>query len=509
MWDAPFEMTKWNEDNFLEKITPLLGRRAGPALCLEVSALAAVADGQGRKTSRNRRTQRLTEKRTFGEENSQCGPLFHEISRAAGPPKQASEIVKKAIAAHTLGCPSCTDLQQHLRRFDAAGVADHDAEWEQTEKRLDNWLQSVLASDTAVHHEGARTRSSRLRPWWKSITNPIIVRRFRWVLVPAGALALVICSFLVGRVSVLRSPQVSSEVMSLKRLPANVAPPSAVIEQRASETKPSGKSQLSQSPRTQPKPGEDSAIASRAHGRIRSLPAASPAAPHESARATGTTVPSPVPPGNSEVASISSPLEPPQNPTGSSAPDAGGGRTVETAETSATAHSIGQPAPRPLSAKRATPPGMASLVASRGVAPAPEERAELLPTIPAPAVIAFDAGTRVWIALKAIRPQVDGVSDFRGAVLLPVTQSGAVLLGRNVEVSGTVTVRNGKRSVQILEFVSTGVHYRLRSASGEANLRLLGAGEAVEFDAGRVLETWMASASVYERVPGDSRLPRK
>jgi hypothetical protein len=101
------------------------------------------------------------------------------------------------------------------------------------------------------------------------------------------------------------------------------------------------------------------------------------------------------------------------------------------------------------------------------------------------------------------------VSEFRGAVLLPVTQSGAVLLGRNVEVSGTMTVRNGKRSVQILEFLSTGAHYRLRGANGEANLRLLGAGDAVEFDAGRVLETWMASVSTYEKVPGGSSPPEK
>jgi hypothetical protein len=92
-------------------------------------------------------------------------------------------------------------------------------------------------------------------------------------------------------------------------------------------------------------------------------------------------------------------------------------------------------------------------------------------------------------------------------VLLPVTQSGAVLIGRNTEVSGIMTAKNGKRSVQILEFLSTGAHYRLRSASGEANLRLLGAGEALEFDAGRVLETWMASASMYEKLPGEPRPP--
>jgi hypothetical protein len=70
-----------------------------------------------------------------------------------------------------------------------------------------------------------------------------------------------------------------------------------------------------------------------------------------------------------------------------------------------------------------------------------------------------------------------------------------------------VTVRNGKRSVQILEFLTPGAHYRLRGASGEANLRLPGAGEAVEFDTGRVLEAWMAAISTYEKRSGESRPP--
>jgi hypothetical protein len=122
-------------------------------------------------------------------------------------------------------------------------------------------------------------------------------------------------------------------------------------------------------------------------------------------------------------------------------------------------------------------------------------------------VIRLDAGTRVWITLKSVHPRADGASEFRGTVLLPVTQSGAVLIGRNSEVSGIMNVRNGKRSVQILEFLSTGAHYRLRSAGGEANLRLLGAGQALEFDAGKVLETWMASASTYEKAPGEPRPP--
>jgi hypothetical protein len=122
-------------------------------------------------------------------------------------------------------------------------------------------------------------------------------------------------------------------------------------------------------------------------------------------------------------------------------------------------------------------------------------------------VIRLDAGTRVWITLKSIHPRADGVSEFRGLVLLPVTQSGTTLLGRNTEVSGSVTVRNGKRSVQILEFVSAGAHYRLKGASGEANLRAPGAGEVVQFDAGKVVETWMAATSTYEKQSGEPRPP--
>jgi hypothetical protein len=63
------------------------GRRSYCVVCL-ASLAARVA---GSKTSRSRRKQKPSKKRTFGEERSQCGPLFHEISRAAGPPKQTTK----------------------------------------------------------------------------------------------------------------------------------------------------------------------------------------------------------------------------------------------------------------------------------------------------------------------------------------------------------------------------------------------------------------------------------
>jgi hypothetical protein len=421
-------MAGWNEDNFIEKIIPLLPeRRFDAAPCPEAAALLAASD---------------------------C---------------DTGGILKKAMAEHASGCPQCRDLQQRMERFDAPMPVGPDAEWNQTEKRLDNWLESFLASEAAVRQAGDRIRASRPRLGWRRLAKPIAVRRLRWVLVPAATLALVICSFLAGRVSVRRLPQVTAEVASLKKPAANSAPAQTVMEQRA-------------------------AVAPSAPVRLEP-PATSAAAPQERVRAAGATTPTPPPASNSEEAPIS--------------PSEQGERAVETAETSGTAPSVGLAGPGAQSSTRATPPGMRSVVASRRVAPAPEATVEHSPAIPAPPVIRLDAGTRVWIALKSVRPRADGVSDFRGLVLLPVTQSGAVLLGRNTEVSGTMSVRNGKKSVQILEFLSSGAHYSLRSAGGEANLRLLGAGAAVEFAAGSVVETWIASLSMYEKLPGESSRPEK
>jgi hypothetical protein len=457
-------MTGWNEDNFLEKIIQLLGRRSGTAPCPEAAAFQAASEGD------------------------------------------TSGALKNAMAEHASGCPDCRDLQQRMERFDAPMVADHDAEWIQTEKRLDNWLESFLASDAAVHHERDRVGASLLRLSWARLTGPSAFRQWRWALVPALALALVIGSFLAGRVSVRRAPQVTAEV---QRLPVTIIPPRTVVDQSASEKEPTGKSQGSLPAQIPPKPAQGGTIASNAPKRI-GPPSTAPTEPQGGAHPTETAVLAPPPPSNPAKTPISSPPEPLQGPPGESAtisPSVRGGRAVETAETSSVAPSIPSARPGVLPSSRATPSGLRSVVASRGVAHAREAREEHPPAVPAPAVIRLDAGTRVWITLKSIHPRTDGVSEFRGLVLLPVTQSGATLLGRNTEVSGTMTVSNGKRSVQILEFLSAGAHYKLRGASGEANLRLLGAGEVVQFDAGRVLETWMSVVSTYEKQPGESKPP--
>jgi len=457
-------MTGWNEDNFLEQLMPLARRRRAADVCPQVEALRAVADGQ------------------------------------------ASENAKKTIAAHTAICPVCRSLQQRLQAFDEPLLSGQGADWEQTEGRLDSWLKGFLASEGAVYEVDSRTRESRPRLWWQRLTTLPAIWPMRWVLVLAVTIAVVICSFLVGRLSAPRSRQLTADATSYGSSSPNPAPAGAVAEARIPETGPDREPLFSQGAhRTRPNPARDAAVASNAPTPITSAAAA----PSQNLRETGSAVLAPPAQGKSEEARAPAPPPPPQGPTGTLATGSSyvpAGRTVETAEASASARPTRPTGAGSMFSKQLTPAGMRSVVATRSAA-ALAVRAEHTPVVLAPPLIRLDAGTRVWISVKSVQPLTEGVSEFRGVVLLPVTQSSAVLLVRNTEVFGTVTVRNGKRSVQIREFLSAEAHYRLRSAGGETNLRLLGAGEVVEFDAGKVLETWMATESTYEKLPAESRPP--
>ncbi len=437
-------MNDWNEDNFIEKIVQLLDRRSGTLPCPEAEAFLAASDGD------------------------------------------SGGALKRATAEHASGCPECRALQQRIESFDSPMVGGNDAEWKQTEKRLDNWLEGFLSSGAAVHQEGDPGRSSHIRDFWSRVGWPA---QLRWALVPAVALAL-IGAFLAGRFSSRNSPLITAE---LQRLPVT---PQTAGDQNRSEKEPTGKPQVGQTSQAAPKQG---AVASSAPIRT-GQSHAPPRKPPAGTRSADTAVVVLPAPSKSEDVPLSPPV-PMQGPPAETAPMSPSvrlDRPVETAENSGAAASASARPGLPPSS-RATSSALRSIMASRGVARAPEAKVESPPAVPNPPVITLDAGTRVWITLKSIQPRTDGVSEFRGLVLLPVTQSGTTLLGRNAEVSGTMTVRNGKRSVQILEFRSAGTQYRLRGASGEANLRLLGAGEVVQFDAGRVLETWMSAVSTYEK----------
>jgi hypothetical protein len=463
-------MSRWNEDNFLEEIMPLLRRIADGNPCPHTGASRSFAGGE------------------------------------------ASKSLETALVSHASECPACKDLQERLQRFDDPTVVGPQTEWEQTEKRLYNWLQSFLASDAAVHQADDRKGQSRFRSYWQSLTKPFLARQMRWVLVPVAALALLIGAFLAGRVSVHPSERMIAKTKPFNERAQSAAPQWIGPEGGLSARSPQGAQQSSQalSPAVH-HPIEQSQSASIAAKQRR--PAATPlTAPHRVEAVTETAAirpPLPIDSGKPLTAPI--PATPPSlAPSAAGSQAAPDNRAFQTARASGSVISV-----RPTRSGTAllgptrSPTGMLASRALSAGAPAPEASVAHPAAIPLPPQIRLDAGTRVWITLKSIYPRADGVSEFQGVVLLPVTQSGAVLLGRNAEVSGTMAVRNGKRSVQIMGFLWMGTHYRLRGANGNANLRLLGAGEVVEFDAGRVLETWMESESTYEKLSGEGNAPVK
>ncbi|MGA2435743.1 MAG: hypothetical protein ABSG25_10705 [Bryobacteraceae bacterium] len=463
-------MNGWNEDNFLEEMMHMLGRVPPADPCPDAEAFRAVADGEG------------------------------------------GELLKNSTAEHAARCPACRELQQRLQAFDAPILTGQESEWEQTEKRLDNWMENFLASGAAVHRKGDRIGASYPHLWWKRLTKPIAGRQMRWVLVPVATAAVAICSFLVGRITAPRPPQLTASTSYGRPFP-NPKPAGTVANGEIPEPRPDRDAQLSQAaPQTQPNPVGESAIASSRPKRL-GPPVVSNVAPHDGAGAMDTAVLKAAAPRNSEVAQVSSPLEPPQNPPERPAavapvsPPVRSDRAVETAETFGTPPLLARSRPGALSSGRAMTSGMRSIAAAPEVAPAPAARAAHASAIPVAPAIRLDAGTRVWITVQSVHRRADGVSEFRGVLLLPVTQANAVLIDRNTEVLGTMTAKNGKKSVRILGFLSNGARYKLRSASGEANLRPLGAGEAVEFNAGKVVETWMASGSTYEKLSAEPKPP--
>lgn len=121
------------------------------------------------------------------------------------------------------------------------------------------------------------------------------------------------------------------------------------------------------------------------------------------------------------------------------------------------------------------------------------------PNIPVRPLIQLEAGARVWISLKSVRRQSEKISKFDGTLLLPVTQSGSVVLDRDTLVSGTISTVGGKVTIQIRGLQLNGVPYELTSAGGGMTVPTARADKIVEFDTGKIIETWVSAASTYSR----------
>jgi hypothetical protein len=167
------------------------------------------------------------------------------------------------------------------------------------------------------------------------------------------------------------------------------------------------------------------------------------------------------------------------------------------------------PAPsvaQPSTATPSSPQAQQTIPAATG--PAVGSRKEQFPAANGPAIatekhlpqLKLESGARLWIRVTSISRQPDGSFTFRGTLLQPVALPDAKQLDQGAELAGSGTLNNGHVTVLVREFSVGGTNYALLRDTGGSN-RPPGTGLAVELDPGKLLEVWLASSSVYRRIP--------
>jgi hypothetical protein len=432
-------MSGWNQDDFLEAMMPVLRKKQGPDWCPDAETLGAVVEGN------------------------------------------VSDALKEAVAAHTATCPVCAGLHERLRNFDQASFAQDEAAWGETEKRLDNWMQGVLAIQGRPGGK-PEPKSSR---WPEKLSHFFVNWRMQLAMGAAAVVIVVVCVRLV-----VTGPA-----------PAQIAARSTPAERPTAAT-PSpvdgntGTAPTSARPKQAPpiRPNLSAKHNDATKGPLQREAAAVPTPPEAKPQAElAKSVPPSLPfsPANPEPAA---PAAQTSQPTLAAPP------VTQVNEPSRLAKSVTPPS------SNGSPRGLTALRATAG-----SNRAVSLGASgpPLPAAMRIEAGTRVWIMLKSVNNQADGSFEFRGMVLLPTTQAGAVLLDRGTDIQGSGKVVQGRTSLQISEFSVRGVRYRLKDVAGAMSAQVPGAGGAVQFDTGQVFEMWMGSSSAYERVTGENASPQK
>jgi hypothetical protein len=116
---------------------------------------------------------------------------------------------------------------------------------------------------------------------------------------------------------------------------------------------------------------------------------------------------------------------------------------------------------------------------------------------PLPRLLQVDAGTRMMIHIVSISRQPDGSFTFRGTLLRPLALAGGDSLNQTTKLSGWGTSKGGQTTVFVTEINVLGTDYALRPVRDKSEKP--GSGSAVELYPSKILEVFLASASIYEK----------
>jgi len=454
-------MIDWNEDNFLERLTPQLRQKSGEAIgpCPEAETLCAVIEGEAREPERD------------------------------------------AVIEHLSQCAPCAELRSRLLNFESGSPPEPEGVWKQTRTRLDNWLEGFLRSEAAHFRSPKGGKPSRRVSGWESISNFFSSGKIIWALGVAVGLVLTVDGVLLLEYRRAQLPQAQVAVRATvpPKPPANAAPAEKPPE------KSTGKPKMTPQEEGLPKAGGN--FPSRAESPNRPK-AGAPGAPVAPAL-------TPAPANHNLPSQITQATPPP--PLNAALPSAPPDHNLPTETARATAPSP----PNPTLRAEARPPApalgrpMASpqpgLTAPAGKSPpAPPSlprNAASAAAISHPPRLWLDPAGRLLIVLSSISRKPDGSFQFHGILLLPVAQPGPVPLDRGAEVIGVGTRSQGQTSLAVTDLVVQGVRYTLKDGSGVMNAQTPGAGGGVHFDRSQILDMRPTATALYEKASDQTGQP--
>jgi hypothetical protein len=201
-------MTDWNEDNFVERLAPQLRKKEARAVspCPDAETLLAVIEGA------------------------------------------ASEPERNAVNDHLSQCAACAELRSRLLNFESLSPPEPEAGWNQTETRLDNWLEGFLRSEPTHSHVPQSDQPPKRVFSWGSIANFFTPMKTAWRWGVALALVLIAIAPLVLEYQGELRPLVQAAVRTLIRpkppnseagpAPADLNPPAETAEVRVPPATP-------------------------------------------------------------------------------------------------------------------------------------------------------------------------------------------------------------------------------------------------------------------------------
>lgn len=422
-------MTPWTEENFLERLVPQLRRQDGMQIgsCPDSETLVA-----------------FTEDRV-------------------------SPFLREAVTDHLRQCRECGEACARLVNFIQSTEPVQDAEWVNTEKRLQNWIDPFLLSRATGRNSKPLAGSLHVLPandihqasWWRLMSPAVVV---------AGVAVLALAGLFLSRRGGLASTpvQVATRQVPLQTVNSAPVPTVQTPDHAGGASKP-----VEPIKKTSPQIKKDSPLLV-----LQTPPGPVGDSPPETARPQPSPRPASIP-HTDESGVIARGHTPPV--LGSNAQILGipeGASLVPSGPAAASA------------APHSSRPELSAQAGTR--IPKTAEHPELL---------RLHAGTQLWIRMVSISRQSDGGFTFRGTLLQPVSDAGGALLEHGTKVAGSGSVKEEVTTVSVRGLLVRGVPYALQSVTGTVSEQTPGAGKAVQFSKGQILQMWISSETVYEKAP--------